>query len=425
MRKLTTQAGGVSLGRGLAALASLATAMVLSRILSENDYGTYRQVWLIFFTLAPILELGIPPSVSFFLPQLPSSKVKSYLIQNSLVLLVSGSFLGLAFLLLGGPVEQLFKSPDLADLLCVFALFPALTIPFNMTENTLVALGRAGTAGMVSSVAALVQNGVILGSVLLGGSLSQTFLLLSLWALLRWGIAFTSLLYLSRALRITWDWRALRSQVGFALPMGAAAATGLLTRQLDKLIVSSGFSTEQFAVYANGSYEIPLISILTLSVTAVLVPAIVRAQAQGDVTEIRRLWHGAARRMAWLFFPAFSFLFIAAQPLMVFLFSEKYAASAAPFRVFLFLLPLRIAFYGAFLRALGKTRPILITSLGAMVISLVLALVLIRIEPLGFLAPAIAAVIASYWAAWYSIRVALRTLNWRWREYFPWRALAA
>jgi O-antigen/teichoic acid export membrane protein len=385
MAKLTTQAGGVSLGRGIAALAGLATAMILSRLLPESQYGTYRQVWLVFFTLAPVFELGVPASASFFVPQLPREELKTYLAQNGLVLVVSGSLLGLAFFAFGAPLETLFGNPGLAHLLRVFALFPAFTIPFNLTENTLV----------------------------------------SLWALVRWLVAVASLLHLSRGLPLRWDSRTLRVQLAFALPMGAAAMTGLVSRQLDKIIVSSTFSPERFALYANGSYEIPLISVLTMSVTAVLVPAIVRARADDNTPEVKRLWHGSARRLAWLFFPVFVFLFIAARPLMVFLFSEKYAGSAAPFRVFLFLLPLRIAFYSAFLRALGRTRPILVTSLVSMVISLALSLTLLQIEPLGFLGPALAMLAGAYWAAWYGIRVAIRTLGWRWRDYFPWGALAA
>ncbi len=425
MAKLTTQAGGVSLGRGIAALAGLATAMILSRLLPESQYGTYRQVWLIFFTLAPVFELGVPASASFFVPQLPREELKTYLVQNGLVLVASGSLLGLAFFAFGAPLETLFGNPGLAHLLRVFALFPAFTIPFNLTENTLVSLGRGGSAGIVSSVGALIQNGIVVGAFLFGGSLPQVFLLLSIWALVRWLVAVASLLHLSRGLPLCWDSRTLRVPLAFALPLGAAAMTGLVSRQLDKIIVSSTFSPERFALYANGSYEIPLISVLTMSVTAVLVPAIVRARADDNTPEVKRLWHGSARRLAWLFFPVFVFLFIAARPLMVFLFSEKYAGSAAPFRVFLFLLPLRIAFYSAFLRALGRTRPILVTSLVSMVISLALSLTLLQIEPLGFLGPALAMLAGAYWAAWYGIRVAIRTLGWRWRDYFPWGALAA
>ncbi len=211
----------------------------------------------------------------------------------------------------------------------------------------------------------------------------------------------------------------------FALPMGAAIMAGIIARQLDKVIVSTRFSSAEFAVYANGSYEIPLISILTLSVTAVLVPAIVRANARNDTAEVKRLWHGSARRMAWLFFPTFICLLITARPLMVLLFSQKYAESANVMRLFLFLLPLRIALYTAFLRALGNSRAILLTSLGAVIISATLAIGLIQIEWLGYMGPAIATLAGAYWAAWFSIRMSLRTLGWSWREFFPWQTLGA
>ncbi len=425
MAKLTTQAGGVTLGRGIAAVTGLVTAMILSRVMTVDNYGTYRQVWLIFFALAPILELGIPPSVSFFMPQLARDNVKTYLIQNALVLLCSGLMLGLTFFFLGGQIERLFSNPGLVQYLRAFALFPALTISFNVTENTLIALGRSGIAGLVSGSSALIQTCLILPAVLSGATLEQIFYLLSAWALLRWLISVGAFMHLSRHLKFTWNWPELRTNLTFALPIGAAMMAAVLARQMDKIIISSSFTTAQFAIYANGSYEIPLISVLTISVTAVLVPALVRAYSAKDIPEVKRLWHGSARRTAWLFFPSFIFLFIAARPLIVFLFSDKYVDSVIVFRIFLFLLPLRIALYSAFLRALGNTRAILISSLGTCLLSIVLAIILIRIHALGFTGPAIASVIASYWAAGFCINRAIKTLNWSWREFFPWQTLWA
>lgn len=110
---------------------------------------------------------------------------------------------------------------------------------------------------------------------------------------------------------------------------------------------------------------------------------------------------------------------------MVVLFSEEYAASAGPFRIFLFMLPLRILFHGGFLRALGKTRPIFIGAVGSLALSVLLSLVLVRIPALGLLGPAIAGVVAAYWAVGYTIHVITRTLGWSWRHYFPWRTMAA
>ena len=423
MAKLTTQAGGVSLGRGVATLAGLATAMILSRLLDEHEYGTYRQVWLVFFTLAPVLELGIPPSVSYFVPQLRRPDLKPYLVQHSTLLLISGAIMGLGCFGLGDAVGQLFGNPDLGRQLRLFALFPALTLPFNMTENTLVALGHGGKAGWVSGGSALLQMGVIVGALVYGGSMERVFLALSLWALVRWTAGAAALYTLARGLPFHWDRAALRTQLLFSLPMAAATMAGVLGRHLDKVVISSFFTPEQYAIYANGSYDIPLINILTLSVTAVLVPSIVRARTDDDTAEVQRLWHGGARRLAWAFFPATVGLFLLAEPLMVLLFSEKYAASAAPFRVLVLILPARIAMHSAFLRALGSTKPILRASLIALGSSLVLSLILVQIEWLGLLGPAIASVTGAYLAIVYTIVVVNRILGWHWRDYLPWQTL--
>lgn len=424
MAKLTTQAGGVSIGRAVGTLAGLATVMVLSRLLSPADYGSYRQVWLVFFTLAPILELGVPPSVSFFGPQLAREERKTYLAQNGLALAVTGVLLMLALLSFAGPIARLFRNPALADLLRAFALFPAFTLSYDLVENALVSLGRAGTSGVVTAINAILQCGITLAAFASGAPLPQVFLYLSLFAALRWVVCAAVLLRVYRDQPIRWDVRQLRGQLAFALPMGAATVVGLLSRQVDKIIISSRFSPDHFAVYSNGAYDIPLINVVTMSVTAVLVPAIVRARADGGADEVRRLWHGAARRVATLFFPAFCLLFIAARPFVVFLFSPEYAGSAGPFRVFLFLLPLRIVFHAGLLRAIGRPGPIFYASAGAFVIGVALALGLVQVRGLGLLGPALGSVAAAYWATFYSIRTASRAMGWSWKDYFPWRTLA-
>jgi hypothetical protein len=73
---------------------------------------------------------------------------------------------------------------------------------------------------------------------------------------------------------------------------------------------------------------------------------------------------------------------------------------------------------------LGRTKQILIASGGSFVISLMVALLLVRIPWVGFLGPAIGSVLAAYFAAIYAIVDASRVLGWRRREYFPWHTLA-
>jgi len=423
MARLTTQAGGVSIGRGVAAVVGLITVMILSRLLTPEDYGTYRQLWLIYFLLSPIMQLGLTQSASYYAAQLPRPDRKTYVAQNGLLLVGTGILSTALLLSFTGPIARFFGNAEMVVPLRAFAIFMTFAMPFDLTENTLVALGRAGKAGLVTAVSNALQSAVTLAAFLTGASITRVFLYLSIFAFLRWVLSAAIVLRVYRDLRVRWNWKELKEQIVFSLPMGAAVMVGLLSRQMDKLIVSNHFSPERFAVYANGSYDIPLINIVTLSVTAVLIPAIVRARAVGRVDEVRRVWHGAARRVATMFYPVFIFLLITARPFMVLLFSEEYAASAAPFRVFLFLFPIRIAFHGGFQRALGHSRQIFIASAGAFAISLGLALVLVRVESIGILGPAIASVVAAYFAAGYAVFDCSHDLGWRWTEYFPWVTL--
>ena len=102
--------------------------------------------------------------MSFFIPQLQARDLKPFLVQHSTLLVLSGAVMGLGCLGLGEWVGQLFGNADLGRQLKLSSLFPALTLPFNMTENTLVALGHGGKAGWVSGGSALLQMAVILGA---------------------------------------------------------------------------------------------------------------------------------------------------------------------------------------------------------------------------------------------------------------------
>ena len=78
-------------------------------------------------------------------------------------------------------------------------------------------------------------------------------------------------------------------------------------------------------------------------------------------------------------------------PLM---FKPEYEASVAPFRIYLIMLPVRIALYGVIVLALGKPRIVFWGAFGTMLLNLVLNLVLV--QQIGFLGPAIATVISTY-----------------------------
>ena len=159
------------------------------------------------------------------------------------------------------------------------------------------------------------------------------------------------------------------------------------------------------------------------AVNSTLMPALTRHYLAGDVAGMAALWRRAVRRSSLVLLPTFVFFMLTAPAAVRLLYGASYAESAVMFRIYLFLVPLRVATYGLITQAIGRTRINLIGSfvfLGSNAI-----LVLALIGPLGLPGPAVATVVATAGlAAYYLVRLR-RVLSLSIRALFPWRALAA
>ncbi len=61
--------------------------IVLTRSLSLEEFGAYKQVFLVFTVLLPIIDLGITNSLYYLIPKYPDKK-KAVLVNTFLLLLI-------------------------------------------------------------------------------------------------------------------------------------------------------------------------------------------------------------------------------------------------------------------------------------------------------------------------------------------------
>ena len=84
----------LSFGKMLATLSSIGITAILTRTLSLDDYATHKQALLIYAMCAPVLMLGLPKALYFFLPG-ERDRQRSHLLNNMILLLTLGAlFLG-------------------------------------------------------------------------------------------------------------------------------------------------------------------------------------------------------------------------------------------------------------------------------------------------------------------------------------------
>lgn len=315
-----------------------------------------------------------------------------------------------------------FSNPALSRLLLIFSPFAMLALPVTAIGACLVSCNRVKTLTVYNVASRVVIFACIMGLVLIWRRPEAAISGVVVGEL----IVFLPAIVLMYRAAAGQDWRPSKEniweQLKYSLPLGLAGMIGIICMNLDKVLVSSLCPPTDFAVYVNGAIEVPLISVITGSVMAILIPEFAIMHQHGQNEQILPLWHRAMAKCAMLLFPIMAFLFVMAPQVIKVLFSAKYAASAVPFRIYLLLLPIRITQFGAILMASGKGSWILIRTIIELVLNGILSIILIR--QIGYLGAAVATVIIVYtWAIPFNLVAILKLCKSSLAKLLPYRAL--
>ncbi|MBN2521816.1 MAG: hypothetical protein JXB24_01015, partial [Bacteroidales bacterium] len=126
-----------------ALLISMISAMLLSRYRTLGEYGTYSQIYIIAEIVAPIVMLGIPGSLSFFLTRGSNALEKrQFLSLNLIITTVLGILTGIILFVLKPFLVNYFSNPALGNLILVIAIFPWARTIFNSIQSILIIYNR-------------------------------------------------------------------------------------------------------------------------------------------------------------------------------------------------------------------------------------------------------------------------------------------
>lgn len=362
--------------------------IVLARILVPADLGSYRQLFLIYTTFSTLMLLGIPQSALYFLPKLsdPDSR-RSFISRTLNLVTILALLFASGIFLFRGVVARAFSNPQLEKLLVLFAVYPLFMFITQIYGSIMFGLQQPARTARFTLFSVATDLLFILGLAFLTKDLQWIVLGVLLSALIQWG--YTTLQLRRHYARVSIDPGFYREIFRYSLPLGLASIIGMLSIQLDKFVISGFFTPAQFAVFSIGAMELPFISILANSVNAILLP-----QISGDPAQLSSIYKAAVRKNALLVFPLSMLFFLLAEPLITIIYSQLYAASVPYFRVYLLILPLRVATYGIVFMALHKTRYIMVNSAVTLGLNLALNLILVRI--MGMMGAAVATVIVTW-----------------------------
>jgi O-antigen/teichoic acid export membrane protein len=343
----------------VAAALNIALPVLLVRLLPQTEYGILKQAFLFISTVTTVATLGVGTSAFYFMPRHPERGGQialNILIYN----FVAGWIPLIAVVLYPQSLRFLFKSDALVPLAALLGFLVLLTLTSSLVQQIPVAMQdvRYSTIFIVGTQIARVV--LFAAAALWFRSVKSLLIAALLNQLLSIVILFWYVDVRFPRFWMHFDWEFFKEQLAYALPYGAVGMLWVIQKDLDNYFVSHSLGPKDFAIYAVGWVDVPLLTLALESVVSVMQIRVSSLQKDDRKEDIRRVTAAATNQLAALQFPMFAMLFVAGHDLIVLLYTRTYEASANIFLVSLSLLILGVFLLDPIIRAYKEVRNFLL-----------------------------------------------------------------
>ncbi|UAY53387.1 lipopolysaccharide biosynthesis protein [Ferruginibacter albus] len=385
-------------------IAQIAVIYIYSRQLSIIDYGNYQSVWLYTNVISVIGLFGLPS----LLLSVPLQSIKHWIINNrnrfvaAIVLLNIIPFIYLLFL------SNQFSHIErwlLIGLIIVqnFSIITETIVIKKEKEKLVLLTNIIFNIGYLGWHIFILQHTYSLQLLLIG--LAVLFIVKTLILLAGYSRKKISIKD-DKTIPVTSQWFFL----------GINDVLGIIFKWVDKWIILLLISVTRFALYFNGSYEIPVFALMLGAVGNIMLVEMAKTGTE-DTKKIKALFNSSSLLLAAITFPSFCFLLFYHTEFFTFIFSNKYADAIPVFLVSIFIIPVRITNYTALLQSQHKNNIIVKGSILDLTVALVLMCVLYPLFKLPGLA--LAFVLSTYTQAFYYLWETAKILRQKITDFFP------
>jgi O-antigen/teichoic acid export membrane protein len=333
--------------------------LIVVRILTQEEFGLYRQVFLVVGNLVGVLPFGISMTAYYYLAR-EESKRAAAILNILLVHFAVGAAAFLVLLIYPETLGLIFGSAEMTRLGPLVGVTVWLWLLSFFLEHAAVANREPRHATAFIVFAQLSKTVLMAAFVIWFGTVESIIKAAIIQAAIQICIL---AVYLNSRFPEYWkafDLSFLKQHLRYALPLGLAGILWALQTDLHYYFVAHQYGQTAFAIYAVGCFQLPLIAMLVEAVTSVLIPRMSELELQNDKAEMLRLVTRAMHKLALVYFPAYVFLFVTAETFIPTLFTERYLASVPIFLVFLTLLPIAVLVVDPVLRAYGSLAKLLL-----------------------------------------------------------------
>lgn len=406
-------------GRFLGFVAAFAIPIVLVRIFDQTQFGSYKQIFLIFGTVFGIAQVGMAESLYYFLPS-KSRRSGGFAFNTLAVLGVFGVISLGALWLWRQELAELLNNPGLAAYIPLVGVYMLFMLMAVVLEIVMTARRQHLAASCAYAASDLVRAMFYIAPVLIFSELRGLLLGAIAFAMIR---LTATVVYIKREFGDTLrpDRASLRKQLAYAIPFGLAGLIEVLQTNLHLYVVSYHFDTATFAIYAVGCLQIPLSDYLMTSTSNVMMVNMRERLVAGDHESVVSIWLDSVRKLALIFFPLVAGLLITANALIVMLFTSAYQRSAPIFMVWTLSMLFATLLTDGALRVLAETRFLIFQNLLRLV--LIVGMIQWFLARFDLMGAVLVTLLATAVAKVFALARIKNVLNVPLARLLPWRSL--
>lgn len=334
LKKTFVLAIGQTIGYGF----QLALPFFLSRYLSVEGYGTFRQVTLLQWFFLSTLHMGMNNTLFNFVGKAPEDH-GVYSLNTMLSSLVSAVICGGLLVIFRNEIGALLNNPELPQYLPWFALYLVFAAQTQQLENYLLVLDKVTLCSVMTFFNIALPALAVISGYWFFASLKAVLLMFLLFEMVKvFLLCRFNWRHLDLSRHQRWFFAAAwREQWQFSYPLGISNIINFFL-QMDRFIVSAFYSVQQFASYAVGCFDIPVVPFVVNNIHDFMSIDMIRALRANDYEALADIWREAMRLIVLLTLPLLVYFAFFAEDVITFVFSETYRDSAHYFRVFVFTL---------------------------------------------------------------------------------------
>ena len=354
----TIQALWVGLGSLSSFGLAIISAAILSRYFDKEEYGTYRQIIYVYSTLLVVFTAGLPRVFGYFLPRYTVEEGKTIVHKITKLLFFAGMIFSIFLFLVSNLIADFLNNKELAYGLKVFSPIPMFLLPTLGLGGIFATYKITIYTAIYNTLSRLIMLlFIVVPVIFFKGSYINAIYGWLVASVITFFIAFffKSIPFkkvIKKNTKLTYN-----EIFNYSIPLVIASLWGIAIKASDQFYISRYFGAEVFAEFSNGFMEIPIVTMVTASASAVLMPVFSKILHENtEKKELGRVWKSVLLKSAYIIYPIIVFCLFKAADIIRIIYSDIYIDSTIYFQIRMFLNFFNIIIFAPLIFAMGETK---------------------------------------------------------------------